>query len=99
MNRILTALFMCFIFNTAFAQKITRSFNGVSMSKALETIGGMSRDYSITFIYDELEDFTVTTSRVNQSVPDAIRQIIGFYPIRMKMDSTNKIGRASCRER
>ena len=40
-------------------------------------------DYEINFLYNELEDFRVTTSVHRKTVPDAIRQMIGFYPIRM----------------
>jgi hypothetical protein len=65
---VVTILLMCLSINAVYAQKITHSFNGVSMSKALETISSMSRDYTITFIYNELEDFTVTTRVVKQSV-------------------------------
>ena len=43
------------------------------------------------FIYNELEDFTVTTHVKNKPVPDAIRQIIGFYPIQMILGDNNDI--------
>ena len=43
------------------------------------------------FIYNELEDFTVTTNVKNKPVPDAIRQIIGFYPIQMILGDNNDI--------
>ena len=36
-----------------------------------------TKDYRINFMYDELEDFTVTTSIVKRTAPDAIRQIMG----------------------
>ena len=38
------------------------------------------------FLYNELEDFRITTSVHRKSVPDAIRQMIGFYPIRMTVE-------------
>ena len=44
---------------------------------------------TINFVYDELEDFRVTKSIRNQSVPDAIMQLIGFYPIRMTQVEDN----------
>ena len=40
------------------------------------------------FLYNELEDFRITTTIRRKTVPDAIRQMIGFYPIRMSIDST-----------
>jgi hypothetical protein len=50
----------------------------------------MSRRYTINFIYDDLEDFRVTTHIRNLPVPEAINQLIGFYPIRQTFagDST-----------
>jgi len=47
--------------------------------------------YTISFIYNELEDFRITTSVSNKSLPDAIQQMIGFYPVRMIVKSDNEI--------
>ena len=63
--------------------KITRNYDNVSMSEALRDLNELSPDYTISFMYNELEDFRVTTSIKHQSVPDALRQIIGFYPVRV----------------
>ncbi|MBQ8457777.1 MAG: TonB-dependent receptor [Prevotella sp.] len=67
----------------ALAQRITRYYNNVSMSKALMELNDLQQDYTVNFIYDELEDFKVTTDVKHKTLPDAISQIIGFYPIRM----------------
>ncbi len=66
-----------------YGQKITRTYDNVSLSEALRDLNEHSRDYTISFMYNELEDFRVTTNIKHQSVPDALRQIIGFYPIRV----------------
>ena len=71
------------------AQRITHDFRDVSMSKALKIIEENTSKYKINFIYNELEDFTVTTSIGKRTVPDAIRDVIGFYPIRMTVDGDN----------
>ena len=47
--------------------------------------------YKIVFIYDDLEDYKVTTTVKNKSVPDAIRQMIGFYPIKMTRKENREI--------
>ena len=73
------------------AQKITRNYDNVSMSEALRDLNEQSRDYNISFLYNELEDFRVTTHIRRQSVMDAIRQIIGFYPIRVVKRGENDI--------
>jgi hypothetical protein len=67
----------------AFGQRVTRSFHDVSMSEALKWLNEQGGEYSISFLYNDLEDFRVTTTVKNKSVPDAIRQLIGFYPIKM----------------
>jgi len=71
------------IVTAAFGQRMTRTFNDVSMSEALKWLNERSGEYNISFLYNELEDFRVTTSVKNKSVPDAIQQLIGFYPIKM----------------
>ena len=72
-----------------YGQKITREFKDVPMSKALKDIEASTDKYTINFIYNELEDFTVTKSIQKKSVPDAIRDIIGLYPIKMTVDGRN----------
>ena len=92
MRRILIIiLLICALAETAMAQRITRNFQNVSMSDALKYIQQQTGNHKIVFIYNELEDFTVTTNVKNKSVPDAIRQIIGFYPIQMIQGDNNDI--------
>ena len=42
-------------------QHITRSYNNVAMPEVLRDLNQQSRDYNISFLYNELEDFRVTT--------------------------------------
>ena len=67
---------------------ITHEYNNVSLSNALRQLNDQSKDYEINFLYNELEDFRITTHIHRKTVPDAIRQMIGFYPIRMSVDGT-----------
>ena len=78
---------LCALVNTVMAQRITHNFQNVSMSDALKYVQQQTTKHKIVFIYNELEDFKVTTSVHNKSVPDAIKQLIGFYPIRMTQSS------------
>lgn len=66
------------------AQRITRQYNNVSFSAALKDLNAKQDKYVINFVYDELEDFKVTKNIKNESVPNAIMNLIGFYPIKMK---------------
>ncbi|WP_297035522.1 outer membrane beta-barrel protein [Prevotella sp.] len=87
------SLFLLFFLLTlvqySYAQRITRQYNNVSFSEALKDLNAHQHKYTINFVYDELEDFKVTKSIRNMSVPDAITQLIGFYPIRMTQVENN----------
>lgn len=63
------------------AQRITRQYNNVSMADALKELNTLQSKYAVNFIYDDLEDFRVSTTVRGLSVPDAVSRIVGFYPI------------------
>ena len=87
------SLFLIFFLLTlvqySYAQRITRRYNNVSFSEALKDLNARQHKYTINFVYDELEDFKVTKSIRNSNVPNAIMQLIGFYPIRMTQVENN----------
>ncbi|MBR5654979.1 MAG: TonB-dependent receptor [Prevotella sp.] len=85
MKRILFSFLCCCVVCQSFAQRVTRQYHDVSISDALRQLNGLSKDYSISFLYNELEDFRVTTYIHRKTIPEAIRQMIGFYPIRMEV--------------
>ena len=84
-RNIFSLLFCCLAF-TGWAQNITRDYNNVSISDALRQLNEQHKDYTISFMYNELEDFRITTKIRNKSLPDAIQQMIGFYPIHMTIE-------------
>ena len=86
MKRIISMLVCCLVFAGMQAQKITHEYNNVSLSEALRQLNEQTEEYTISFLYNELEDFRITTSVHRKSVPDAIRQMISFYPIRMTVE-------------
>ena len=82
MKQIITILLLCLVATTMSAKsRITRSYHNESLSKVLEDLNNASNSQTIYFIYDELEDFTVTCSFKRLSLDDAIRTVIGFYPM------------------
>ena len=91
MRRILIIMLCCMAMVSLHAQRVTRTYRDVSIAEALRQLANESRDYTIYFLYDELEDFTITTNIRNKSIPDAIRQMIGFYPISMTMGQNHEI--------
>lgn len=70
------------------AQHITRNYNNTSLPHVLTDIDNTSQRYTINFIYNELEDFTVTVNLRNRTVPEAIREVLGFYPMRMTVSDS-----------
>ena len=95
MRRILVILFSCLLAMTLQAQQIVNrkyvncKYNNVSLSDALSGLAEQQTDYAIMFLYNELEDFRITTTVNRKTLPDAIQQMIGFYPIRMIVDTSN----------
>ena len=84
-KHIFTAL-LCALSLCAQAQRISRQYQNESLSKVLEDLNAVTSDYTIYFIYDELEDFTVTSSFSNLPIKEVIREVIGFYPMKVTYD-------------
>lgn len=89
MKRTLSFLLACLLTATLAAQRISQEYNDVSLSDALRSLSQQANDYTIYFLYDELENFRITTTVVRKPLPDAIQQMIGFYPVRMTIDTSN----------
>ena len=73
------------ISNSIQAQTVSRDYHDCSMSKVLIDLNHASDRWKISFVYNELEDFTVTKHISNRTIPDAIRECIGFYPINISI--------------
>lgn len=71
---------------TSYAQRLSCTFDKTSFSKALVWLDKAQSQYKINFIYDELEDFSVSTSFANKDIHEVVNQLIGFYPIRATFD-------------
>ena len=84
MRRFSAIIFLLCTFALAMsAQHIQRNYHNRSMSDVLIDLDKASKRYKISFIYNELEDFTVTQNVKTTNIPDAIRKVIGFYPMQM----------------
>ena len=91
MNRHITLIFLVLLLtvSTLAQKRISHEYNNVSLSDALSGLAEQQTDYAIMFLYNELEDFRITTTVNRKTLPDAIQQMIGFYPIRMTVDTSN----------
>ena len=91
MKRLSLIFLLCAVVSVCRAQKITRNFQNESLSDALKYIQSQTTNYDLIFIYDELEDFRVTTNVQHKSVVDAIQQLVGFYPVRIVKSGEQEI--------
>lgn len=83
MRRIIYIIILCALSTLVQAQ---HTFQNNSLSEALITLDNSTKRYDISFVYDELEDFTVTkTIRRGCSLPEAMHEVCGFYPVRVSV--------------
>ena len=101
MNRHIVLIFLALLLtvSTQAQKRISHEYNNVSLSDALNQLAEQQTDYAIMFLYNELEDFRITTTVNRKTLPDAIQQMIGFYPIRMVVDTSNPEERLRVGER
>ena len=85
----LVVLALLLTISTQAQHTVNHKYNNVSLSDALNQLARQQNEYTIMFLYNELEDFRITTTVSHKSLPDAILQMIGFYPIRMTVDKSN----------
>ena len=89
MRRFIFMIYLCMAIATSYAQRLSHTFDKASFSKALVWLDKAQSQYRVNFIYNELEDFTVSTSFANKDIHDVVNQLIGFYPIRATFDKND----------
>ncbi|MCF0159989.1 MAG: carboxypeptidase regulatory-like domain-containing protein, partial [Bacteroidaceae bacterium] len=67
----------------ACAQLLTRNYQHQPLPEVLIDIDNASPELQISFIYDKLEDYTVTCSFTDVSPIEAIHCAVGFYPVKI----------------
>lgn len=86
MRKFILFMLLCIVAHGALAQRVSRNYQRTSMSEVLKDLSHAGDKYSINFIYDELEDFTVTAQLHGVTIPEAVRKVVGFYPLRVTAD-------------
>ena len=86
MKRHYILLLLCAIVCIAQAQKLTRSYQAQSLSRVLEDLNAATDRHEISFVYNDLEDFTVTCHFERLNLEDALMKVVGFYPVRIVRD-------------
>lgn len=79
----------------AAAQTISRQYKGLSLSKVLEDLNAVTENHNISFIYNDLENFTVTCNFKHLSLEEALHTVVGFYPVRIAKDNDKFLDRKS----
>ena len=84
---ILTMILVCHI--NLSAQTFTKTYYDEPMPNVLQDINNSYTEGNIHFIFNELEDYTVTTTIINKTILDAIYEVIGFYPIKITRNAND----------
>lgn len=53
------------------------------MADVLIDLSKATSNYRINFLYNELEDYTITKQINNKTIPEAVNEVVGFYPMRI----------------
>lgn len=87
----LTILFLTVIlpWAVAQAQTVSHDFQDVSLSEALLTLDNDCDTITVNFVYDDLEDFRVTTHVQESTILQAVSQVCGYYPMRITQLNTD----------
>ena len=83
MRQVLAILLLSLTICQVTAQRLSRTYQDQSLSEVLKDLNAASSRYEVSFIYNELEDFRVTTTLHRSTLPNAVRQVVGFYPMRV----------------
>ncbi|MBQ9636996.1 MAG: hypothetical protein IJV36_03740 [Prevotella sp.] len=83
-------LLLClYIFSPCQAQRISHTFRNTSLAEALTTVKNEQTTYTITFVNNELERLTVTTSFKGLTVPETVERLCKGQPVKIKTKKNN----------
>ena len=71
---------LCLVAISGKAQYLSHDFQNTSLSEALIWIDNAQENYKLNFIFDELEDFTVTTRLENVLCEMPSVKFVDFIP-------------------
>ena len=81
MKRFFYIILLLAAVQAAGAQRISRNYQKQSMADVLIDLAKATNAYKISFIYNELEDYTVTKRITDKTIPEAVSEVVGFYPM------------------
>jgi len=86
MRKLYILLLLCAVVSMAQAQEITRNYKNQSLSRVLEDLNAATNRHEISFVYNDLENFTVTCKLEHLNLGDALMKVVGFYPVHIVRD-------------
>ena len=86
MRKLYILLLLCAVVSMAQAQKKTRNYKNQSLSRVLEDLNAATNRHEISFVYNDLENFTVTCKLEHLNLGDALIKVVGFYPVHIVRD-------------
>ena len=86
MRKLYILLLLCAVVSMVQAQKITRNYKNQSLSRVLEDLNAATNRHEISFVYNDLENFTVTCKLEHLNLGDALIKVVGFYPVHIVRD-------------
>ena len=86
MRKLYILLLLCAVVSMTQAQKITRNYKNQSLSRVLEDLNAATNRHEISFVYNDLENFTVTCKLEHLNLGDALIKVVGFYPVHIVRD-------------
>ena len=86
MRKLYILLLLCAVVSMTQAQKITRNYKNQSLSRVLEDLNAATNRHEISFVYNDLENFTVTCQLEHLNLGDALIKVVGFYPVHIVRD-------------
>ena len=91
MRKLYILLLLCAVVSMAQAQKITRNYKNQSLSRVLEDLNAATNRHEISFVYNDLENFTVTCKLEHLNLGDALIKVVGFYPVHIVRDGATRL--------
>ena len=86
MRKLYILLLLCAVVSMAQAQKKTRNYKNQSLSRVLEDLNAATNRHEISFVHNDLENFTVTCKLEHLNLGDALIKVVGFYPVHIVRD-------------
>ncbi len=83
MKRIFYIILLLAAVQAVGAQRISRDYKECSMANVLIDLDHATQAYRISFIFNELEDYTITKTISNKTIPEAVNEVVGYYPMKV----------------